>query len=276
MWLLGNARNESYLLSGKDKEILRRLRLNLFRIHAERESVKNVFRLITQGKIEIRRNTEPTERLQLYLDKITNILSKKTFDGLPQSAIVTTAYNAMDLVNDGERATLLTQLSDIRRNIFYKVEALTQPRVQEATIYNISSLGKVTVIHQPDRSETVNNQTLNITGSTVGDINQTAADSIQNSFNKTLQSEANDELKNLLTDLSKSVADLLKHIPKEQQEEVAKDLQVLTEEALSKAPRKKWYELSADGLIEAAKAIGEIATPVITTAKAVVAFLAGS
>jgi hypothetical protein len=42
---------------------------------------------------------------------------------------------------------------------------------------------------------------------------------------------------------------------------VASDLKVLTEEASSEAPRPKWYQLSAEGVIEAAKSVEEIAAP---------------
>ncbi len=121
------------------------------------------------------------------------------------------------------------------------------------------------------------NQRINISNSTVGDVNQAAADSISNSFNKVAASSAPDELKEQLKRLSEAVAEMCKHLPdEEQQRQAAQDLKVLTDEAVSEEPRRKWYELSAEGLIEAARAVGEIASPVITTAKAVLAFLGGA
>jgi hypothetical protein len=67
---------------------------------------------------------------------------------------------------------------------------------------------------------------------------------------------------------------MCKHLPEAKQKQAAQDLKTLTDEATSEEPRRKWYELSADGLIEAARSVGEIATPVITAAKAIVALLA--
>jgi hypothetical protein len=119
-------------------------------------------------------------------------------------------------------------------------------------------------------------QDINFAGAqniSIGDINQVAADTISNAFNKVSQSSASEELKVELEKLNKAVTEMVKLLPEEKQREVAQDLKTLTDEATSSSPRKKWYELSAEGLIGAAKAVGEIATPVITTAKAVLALL---
>jgi hypothetical protein len=88
------------------------------------------------------------------------------------------------------------------------------------------------------------------------------------------QSSAPQELKAKLEELNRVVREMVKLMPEEKQREVAQDLKTLTDEATSGSPRKKWYELSAEGLIEAAKAVGETATPVITAVKAILALLA--
>ena len=136
-------------------------------------------------------------------------------------------------------------------------------------------------ISEPDveaawSAEIVTNQTVNISKSTVGDINQVAAQSIQDSFNKVSESSANDELKNQLIKLNEAVAEMLKVLSPAQQKQVASDVKVLTDEATSAAPRRKWYELSAQGLLEAAKAVGETALPVIAAVNTVVGLLTGS
>jgi len=51
-----------------DHDILRRLRLNLFRLHAERQGISEILRLIQQGKVVIARSARPSEQLQEYLD----------------------------------------------------------------------------------------------------------------------------------------------------------------------------------------------------------------
>ncbi len=120
-------------------------------------------------------------------------------------------------------------------------------------------------------------QNINFSGAkdvSVGNINQVAADTISNAFNTVTQSSATQELKTELEKLNQAVTEMVKLLPEEKQREVAQDLKTLTDEATSESPRKKWYELSAEGLIEAAQAVGEVATPVITATKAVLTLLA--
>jgi hypothetical protein len=45
--------------------------------------------------------------------------------------------------------------------------------------------------------------------------------------------------------------------------EAADDLDMLVKEATRDAPRKKWYELSAGGLLEAAKGVGTAGLSII-------------
>lgn len=271
VWLLGRYKRRDGVYSS-DRDALRRLRLNLFRLHAERESIKRVFRLLARKKIDVQRETPPTEELQAYLDNALKILNKQSRDGLPQSAILETAYHAEYLVDEGERATLLSQIGGIRRNLLHRVKSVTVSHEEAKTVYSISG-GNVVVNQVTGKDVTVKNQSMSINNSTVGDINQVAADDIANSFNKVEQSSAPDELKEHLKQLSAAVAEMAKHLPEAKQREVAQDLKTLTDEALSESPRRKWYELSAGGLIEAAKTVGEIAAPVIATAKAVMTFL---
>jgi hypothetical protein len=129
--------------------------------------------------------------------------------------------------------------------------------------------------NQKNDSDEKKGQSITITNSTVGDVNQVAANTITNSFNKVAQAEAPDELKEQLKKLHEEVKEMLQHLPEKKQKQAAQDLKTLSDEALSEEPRRAWYELSAKGLMDAAQAVGEIALPVITTAKAVLAFLAG-
>jgi hypothetical protein len=48
-------------------------------------------------------------------------------------------------------------------------------------------------------------------------------------------------------------------------QKMGKNAKKLSEEMAESQPDRKWYELSLDGLKEAAEAVGAIATPIITT-----------
>ncbi|MCI5121980.1 MAG: hypothetical protein D3908_12470 [Candidatus Electrothrix sp. AUS4] len=103
--------------------------------------------------------------------------------------------------------------------------------------------------------------------------NMITAQTIQNSFNTVAQSDAEPALKAELKRLCQQVEQMLPQLPEEKKEEVAQDLESLVKEATKDAPRKKWYELSAEGLIEAAKACAGMAAPVTATVKSILALL---
>lgn len=90
------------------------------------------------------------------------------------------------------------------------------------------------------------------------------ANSIKSSFNRITDSGIPIELKEILTALTKAIAKMVELLPEEKAQKVTQDLEVLTSEAISKAPRKQWVSLSVEGLKQAAKNVGEIGKPVLT------------
>ena len=81
---------------------------------------------------------------------------------------------------------------------------------------------------------------------------------IKDSFNKVSSAEAPDNLKDLLKSLAGDVEKVIEHLPKEKAEGIVNDLQSFLNEAISKKPRKKWWELSVNGIKEAARTVGTI------------------
>ena len=54
---------------------------------------------------------------------------------------------------------------------------------------------------------------------------------------------------------------------------VTRSLETLVEEARSDNPKRKWYEVSGEGIIEAAKAVASLTGPVTAAVKGVLALL---
>jgi len=102
-----------------------------------------------------------------------------------------------------------------------------------------------------------------VTGAVVnlGNNNQ-VTQTIQHSFN----TPSNPDLAPLLAQLTQAVEEMLKHLPAEQAQEARDDLKRLQEELQKPQPRKKWYSVSIEGLIQAAKNVGAIGAPVIELA----------
>jgi hypothetical protein len=130
LWLIGVQPN------GKDYDLLRRLRINLFRLHAEREGIAEVLRLILQDKLKIVRGTRPSEDLQAYLDAAVRFLNRSTRDCLPQSDILSASEEAEDFAQPGQREELLARIDQIRGNLFRNVEAYVRTKQPISAVKN--------------------------------------------------------------------------------------------------------------------------------------------
>ncbi len=106
---------------------------------------------------------------------------------------------------------------------------------------------------------------------TVGDNNQ----SIKESYNKITSAEIDSELKETLKQLVYAVEVMAKSLPAEQAAETTEDLSKLVEEATKPTPDKKWYSVSIEGLIKAAKNVEKVGEPVINLSRKVFSLLTG-
>jgi cysteinyl-tRNA synthetase len=76
-------------------------------------------------------------------------------------------------------------------------------------------------------------------------------------------SSASDQVKYLMKQLSEQIAAIDPSVNPAKIEQMGKDLKALSEEMAGAEPRRKWYELSLEGIKEAAIAIGDVAKPVV-------------
>ncbi len=254
---------------GANADVLRRLRIHLFRLHAERECLKEVLNLIAQKKITIVPKSDSSNELQDYLLESTRLLSSQTYYGFKQSELLQAVQGFDSIVNPGDRPTLLSQLSMIRKNILTNIAEFTTPG--KDTAGSVHMIGGTIVYAQVAKigGDTMTSYNVTISGSnnTVGDI--VVAEKIQNSFNKAEASRVSEEQKKNLATLHQQIIELSKQLPSDQARQVASDLESFTNEITSPTPRRKWYELSASGLIDAAKTVATMAAPIATTVTAI-------
>ncbi|MCP4050664.1 MAG: hypothetical protein GY730_08170, partial [bacterium] len=88
---------------------------------------------------------------------------------------------------------------------------------------------------------------------------------IKDSFNQIEQSNAKDDVKAKLKELSKAVETMVKELPEKKADEVSEGLSTYVKEVVKEEPRKEWYQLTSKGLIEAAKTVNTIGPNVIQT-----------
>ena len=267
VWLLGRSGPHDTV-----DEDYRRFRIHLLRLHAQREVVTEVLRQVQTQTLTIERTTpqddpeHPSNRLQRFVVNNIEQMERQTYNGVPQSALLRAAEHIQDSVTPGESAGILQGLRPLRRSVSSAAERFMEVK---------ESAGTVVIVGQGGTYQMTQN-TQNFSGTFYGDVNanQVVADNIQNSLNRVEAAEVSDELKARLQDVNKLVQDLVKRLPPDEQEKASRNLDELTKQATAKKPDRRWYEVSAEGLIEAAKAVADFAKPVATAVQAVLALLA--
>jgi hypothetical protein len=151
----------------------------------------------------------------------------------------------------------------------YDVDKILQRFVPDAargTITHHHHYGDHTQIIQSPEA-TVSSNTTTITNSTIHG-NVISAEKIENSFNQLAASPAPDEVKQLLDKLLKEIQALHQIATDPQKAEVGKMLEeanTIIEETARPEPRKRWYQASLGGIVDAAQKVGVIGQSVLDT-----------
>lgn len=243
-------------------QVLRELRIHLARMHEERQCLGCVLRAMSTKQVKVVRGTGESEAFQAYLLDRAQMLLRRDALGIDQTEILSAAAELSDLVEVGQRESLLALVGKIRPNVLKQLERLIEREKNRAHIVQYYVKG-----------DYVGEQVI-IKGNTIYNGNLVVAKTIQNSFNTLEGSGASDELKKQLEELHTAVGAMAEKLDPKKAEEVARDLEVLTREATAAEPRRKWYELSGEGLIEAAKAVADIGPKVIALVGTIAKMLA--
>lgn len=86
--------------------------------------------------------------------------------------------------------------------------------------------------------------------------------------------EGKEQIRALVTELAERISAIDPAVQPETTRGMADDLKVLSDEVAKPQPRRKWYQLSLEGIKEAAEAIGEIGKPVLETVARLLPLLA--
>lgn len=132
------------------------------------------------------------------------------------------------------------------------------PNIEKINAVNIQNI----TIEKPE-VRNMSKNTVNLKNVTARDLNLVVAESIKDSIIKIEASNSPDDFKDLLKGLADSVKIMAEKLPSEQCEQVCDDLKTFTKEASKEKPRKEWWQLSAKGIKEAAKAVGDVGLAVL-------------
>jgi internalin A len=95
-----------------------------------------------------------------------------------------------------------------------------------------------------------------------GDVTNSQVGQTLTQCTNNINAQPDGALKEALAALVKEVGELIRQLPpdrKAKEEDIAKDLEMVVEQATSPKPHRRWYEVSAQGLNEAAECVGGFA-----------------
>jgi len=162
----------------------------------------------------------------------------------------------------------------------HSLERFTKVQTAAPVIINYIEKLEVTLIQAGGDVDNIGSKTDNSTnyGARIeGDVNILGAvtDAFNTINNIDTSSPEKASLQALLKTLHAETSKLIEALPdKDDAERAARNLRNLTEAATAKKPDPKWFEVSAEGLLEAAKAVAALTAPVTTAVKAVLGFFA--
>lgn len=248
---------------------LRSLRLCLLRLHAERECLDVVLNQIHARRIP---EAVPDDAQNIYADELNRYLNvatrvingKEWSSGISQSAIID-AYDAAESVTPAAKRSLLTTRFDgARRQVWLKVEDYQERRA--AT--------RVVQVTRIEEGATYVDKNITITNNS-GVINIAEyMNNVTNAVNNNLQqSTAPAELQALVKQLTEQIKEISTKVDSKTTQSMADEVKALSENLAKEEPKRRWYEVSLEGLKEAAQAVGELGKPILETVKALTPLL---
>jgi hypothetical protein len=240
---------------------LRQLRIHLVRLHEERETLKYVLQRLAREQLTLGGDSEASTRLDSYLTYAATKFEQNSFHGIGIEGTLRVAYGAESLVSDADWATLrdtLEQSRQLTRTIERVVQADRdrQPIQPTAPVQNF--FGSVTMTD--DHSITIGGGEGDVT---LTGVNIALGDRIRQSNSNVKTSGASDAVKSTMEEIQNELVKLLPKLPPEDAEKATASFDRLSKAATEPKPDRKWWEVSASGLLEAANAVADAGKPLV-------------
>jgi len=239
-------------------EQLRSLRICLTRVHAEREVLDSILRQIHRKRLIVHPSEDSVDRLDEYFNKRIRILDKKTWFGINQTEILAAIEASQKVIRDASTEQLISRYVGGRRQVWNKVDNYQKQR-QAVCLSQVVNIEKGAIVVDKNVTVSGNGNIVN-----VADYLSNVTNTVNNAMEETT---ANDEIKQLVMELSKEVTKISMEAEDKHTKNLGKNLEALSNELTNDEPDSRWYELSLSGLKDAAQAIGSIANPIIDIVK---------
>jgi hypothetical protein len=251
---------ETWYLTDAHRDTGRNVRLAILRQHAQEETLDRILRWVATGAIAYTPLSADGDHLEHYINDATKVVNRETYRGVDCGAL----RDALDAATSTRRHAIEVRrrerLEGMRRQVREKAERFLAEREARRPTFNVS--GKV--VHVGDQ---------NFSGNFYGPVAGTVyAEKMEGSFNSFAARQPDDDLRDRVAELHELVAHLvgrLQATSPEEAEEVADTLASFTDEAGKEKPNKVTLRSLGNGIVEVAKTVAEVATPIATAVTAV-------
>jgi hypothetical protein len=243
---------------------LRSFRLCLIRLHAEREVLDLILKQIHRRTLLNPPSEDAVNLLDEYFNERIKIVNRDKWGGMKQSEIITAFDATKEVVRPAIQEQLIRRYEGGRLQVWKKVEEYQDQRRATRSV----SVIKV------EKGAIMIDKNVNVSGT--GHIVNVAEymTGITNTVNNNLaESVADKQVIDLIKELTQEIDRVAIDVDPSQVKKMGKNLEALSNEVANQDPDRKWYEVSIEGIIDAAKAVGSVADPVVTVAKKISALL---
>ena len=243
-----------YIRQGNDsaaaRDAARRARIHLMRFASESEGATGVIRLIQLGKIALVRSqnvNDPSDRLQRYLGDAIGFLKRKVQDSMANDPLYQALVASAETVPIDDIDSLANAIRDARRSVKRQI----QEYVKEVTNY-----------YAGDHVEGNKNEINASQGGVVSGVNQVVAGGDVTATASGQVTQMTAQMKKLFDNLQEEVDKATATASPADKAAVQKKVDEFQADVKKGKANRKWYDVSAKGLLEAVAAVGGIVSPI--------------
>jgi hypothetical protein len=263
------------------RDAARRARIHLMRFASESEGVTRIIRLIQLGKIPLTRSendSDPSGLLQQYLADAITFLQRKVQSAMENDALFSSLIQSVESLPFNDVASLLQAVTEARASVRKQIESFVTNNYNNYNKYEGDHVEGDKVQGDKMQGDKVqgdkvqgDKQSIDAShGGMLTGVNQTKAggDATVTASGQVTQ------MKQLFDELQKEVDKATAGVPAADKAAVQAKVDDFQTQVKKGKENRKWYDVSAKGLLDAVAAVGGIVAPIGAVVAKIVALVA--
>jgi hypothetical protein len=241
------------------RDAARRARIHLMRFASESDGVTRIIRLIQLKKIPLVRSkndSDPSGLLQLYLQDAIGFLQRKVQDDMQNDTLFSSLIASAESLPLTDVASLLQAVTEARANVRKQIENF------------------VNNYYEGDHVEGNKNEINASQGGVVSGVNQVNAGGDVTATASGQVTQMSAQMKKLFDNLQEEVDKATATASPADKAAVQEKVDKFQADVKKGKENRKWYDVSAKGLLDAVAAVGGIVAPIGAVVAKIVALVA--